>query len=176
MVVDRLINFMEIVTFDKLDSFKLVIYNWVSEGKLDNNIIECVFQYFIKKEDVTDDVSLKALQLLILIAPAKKTIVTKNLRMISELAFERRIDNMIHFSETCRLLTAGTTEPQLITDKKPPFKLKPTDPMWTHIINILCEHFDNIEISFYNVAVKNAIRLIYVVSIFTLLISFLINH
>ncbi|KAI4467726.1 condensin [Holotrichia oblita] len=140
IIVDRLINLMETITFDKIDSFKLVIHNWVSEGKLDNNVIECVFQYFIKKHDIPDKISLKALQLLSLIAPAKKSIVTKNLRMISELVFENRgIDNMILFSETCHLITTGTREQQLVTDKSPPFKLKPADPMWTHIVDILSE-------------------------------------
>ncbi|GJQ87930.1 hypothetical protein Trydic_g1193 [Trypoxylus dichotomus] len=162
VIVGRLISFMESVTFDKVNSFKLVVHNWVSEGKLDNNITECVFQYFTKKQDVTDDISLKALQLLTLIAPAKKTIVSKNLYMISELIFEKRgVDNMVLFSETCKLLTAGTTEHQLITDTKPPFKLKPTDPVWGHIVNILCKHFDNSNMPHYNSAVKNAIRLIY---------------
>ncbi|KAI4467731.1 condensin [Holotrichia oblita] len=162
IIVDRLINLMETITFDKIDSFKLVIHNWVSEGKLDNNVIECVFQYFIKKHDIPDKISLKALQLLSLIAPAKKSIVTKNLRMISELVFENRgIDNMILFSETCHLITTGTREQQLVTDKSPPFKLKPADPMWTHIVDILCKHFDNVKIHFYNAAAKNAVRLIY---------------
>lgn len=155
---------MDIVTFDKIGSFKLVVHNWVSEGKLDNNVIECIFQYFIKKHDVSDHVSLRALQLLTLIAPAKKTIVTKNLHMISELVFESRgINDMILFSETCKLITAGVSEQQLITDKKPPFKLKPSDSIWNHISNILCKHFDGKK-PFYNPAIKNAVILIYTVS------------
>ncbi|KRT80719.1 hypothetical protein AMK59_5059, partial [Oryctes borbonicus] len=162
IIVDRLIALMEYITFDKMNGFKSVIHNWVSTGKLDNNITECLFQYFTKKQDVTDYISLKALQLLILIAPAKKTIVRKNLYLISEVVFGKRgIDDMIVFSETCKLVTAGAAEHQQITDKKPPFKLKPTDSIWGHIINILYKHFENSQIPHYNSAVSSAIGLIY---------------
>lgn len=114
---------------------------------------------------MSDEISLKAVQLLTLIAPGKKTIVTKNLRMISEVILEKRCANdMILLAETCKLLTAGTLEPQLVTDKNPPFKLKPTDNIWKILSDILFGNFDK-DIPFYNLALINAIRFIYSVSI-----------
>nr|XP_022907875.1 condensin complex subunit 1-like [Onthophagus taurus] len=160
-IVERLIRFTRIVTYAYRNSFERMIAEWTAKGKLDNNVLDMLFNYFTKKEDVDDDKSLAALQLLTLAAQGRQSIVMNNLKMVCEVVFENRgLNDMAIVSEACHFLTVAGSAEQRIEDDKPPYRLSYNETVWTQLTNILVDNFSK-PVKFYCDAISGAIPMIY---------------
>lgn len=120
-----------------------------------------LWQYITKKIDVSDDQSRAAVYLLTMAAMGRRTIITKNIKLVAAIAFNDRGKNdPLLVTAACRMLQVAGRERQDITDKNPPFRIKPNDPMWKDLTDILIENFYS-KSEYYNAMMSEAIECIY---------------
>ncbi|XP_060529643.1 condensin complex subunit 1 [Cylas formicarius] len=160
-VVGRLISLLKTVTFDNLPNLELIISEWVAKGILDNNIIDTLWKYFTRKISVSDDDALASVELLRMAALGRNTIISRNIKVVTALAFENRgKDDMVFLGAACEFLAvAGRKKPD-ITAANPPFKIKWADPDFQALFDILLDKFFE-PVPFYGKALRGAIEFVY---------------
>ncbi|XP_018328034.1 condensin complex subunit 1 [Agrilus planipennis] len=160
-IVDRLIHLLKTTPYDSLNDFSIIVTEWTSKGILDNSVIDALWQCFTKQRDVSEDDSRAAIDLLAMAAKGRKTIISKNLKMIATVAFtERGEKDLLLLASACRLMAIAGMEKQNITDKNPPFRIKTEDPIWKDLMSILEKTFFNAD-PFYPTVISAAAELIY---------------
>ncbi|KAB0791130.1 hypothetical protein PPYR_02930 [Photinus pyralis] len=161
IIVERLINLLKIVPYRNYQDLTLIIAEWVSKSILDNSIIDQLWQYFTKKADVSDEHARAALTLLTMATMGRRTIGSKNIRLVAAVGFGPRAENdILLLKGACEFLQQAGREKQDITDSKPPFKIKANDPMWKSLIENVCNSFYRSN-PFYNGMITSAIGCIY---------------
>lgn len=78
---------MPITTIDDLQD---IIANWCSKGVLDNAIIDMLWQYFTLRVSVTESEVCAAVELLRMAATGRKTIISRNINLVTNIAFGER--------------------------------------------------------------------------------------
>lgn len=151
---------LETVSVAQYENLKLVISMWTSKGILDNNIIDMLWQYFTKKIEVTKGEQCAALHLLGLASLGRKTIITRNIKLVTSIAFaEQEDDDLLLVKNACEFLAVAGERPN-ITSKEAPFSIASDDPIWNDLLKILNGNFEK-PVKFYNIAVSAAINFIY---------------
>ena len=162
---------MKKVPYSHMEDFMFLISNWVANDILDNSVINILWQYFTLKIDVSKGDSLGALQLLVMAAHGRQTIITKNKAVVTTIAFgERGRDDMLLFGTACQFLVLMRENETQVTDKTPSFRIKSDDDMWKSIVDILSHHF-KLSSPYYNFAVTKALNLIFKVITLTIFIK-----
>ncbi|KAJ8973310.1 hypothetical protein NQ317_019181 [Molorchus minor] len=160
-IVNRLIALVKSVPVSNFDHLELIISEWTSKGVLDNSVIDMLWQYFTKKVSVNDEDSRASLALLRMSALGRKTIITRNIKLVATLAFgERGQEDMLFLGEACEFLAVAGRERIDITSKKPPFKIKPGDEAFQNLVDILCTKFFE-PVEYYNKALFGGVDFIY---------------
>lgn len=130
-------------------------------GVLDNLIIDMLWQYFTKKASVTDEDSRAAIELLRMASLGRKTIITRNIKLVATIAFKERGENsMLFFGSCCDLLAVAGKEKLDMQSKNPPFKIKANDEIFTEMVEILVKKFFE-PVGYYYKALSGAIDFIY---------------
>lgn len=159
-IVDRLIHLLQTVSVNQYENLKLVISMWTSKGILDNSIIDVLWQYFTKKIEVTNVESCAALHLLYLASLGRKTIITRNIKLVTSIAFaEQENYDLLLVKTACDILAVAGERPN-ITAKEAPFTIASDDPIWNDLLKIFYKTFGK-SVPFYNIAVTSAINFIY---------------
>lgn len=143
----------------------MLISEWASKGLLDNSVIKTLWDYFIKRIPVSDNQSHAALHILSLAAIGRRTIISINIELVSQVVFgltpePRGLNNLLLVKTACDILALMGMEKQVVTDKKPPFTLSPENEIWRNIFKILEENFEK-PVRFYNKAQTAAINLVF---------------
>lgn len=63
-MIDRLIELLKHANALQREAISKIVSDWVVKGYLDNSIIDMLWNYFLKKVDVTADKCLGAIELL----------------------------------------------------------------------------------------------------------------
>lgn len=158
-------------TADNYENLKLIISEWASKGTLDNSIIEMLWQYFTKKLPVSNEFSCAALHLIGMAALGRRTIISRNVEVISKIVFESADSsqpapglNDLHLTRAaCDVLALIGLEKQNITDRKPACTIDPEDQIWQNLFGILHANFKKPG-HFYNKALSSAINFLFKVS------------
>ncbi|KAF5285204.1 hypothetical protein FQR65_LT13319 [Abscondita terminalis] len=160
-IVESLIALLKMVPHENYQDLKLIISEWVCKGVLDNSIIDMLWQYFTKRVEVSEENSRAALCLLTMATMGRRTIGSKNVKLVAAVTFgQRGKDDILLLKAGCEFLQATAKEKQDITSTTPPFKVKATDPMWIDLKNLIMENY-NKRSCFYNGMLSSAIACIY---------------
>ncbi|XP_023312786.1 condensin complex subunit 1-like, partial [Anoplophora glabripennis] len=160
-IVCRLIRLVKTVPLNNIDDFQLIISEWTAKGILDNSIIDMFWQYFTQKISCTEGDSHAATKLLRMCALGRKTIVTRNIKLVATVAFgERGTRDMQFLGSACELLSVAGREKIDITSKNPPYKIKPGDEIFGSLLEILGKKFFE-PVEYYNKALFGGIDFIY---------------
>lgn len=159
---------LKIIPINHHENFKQIISEWTSKGLLDNSVIDTLWQYFTKRIPVSDDKSCAALHILGLAGVGRRTIVSRNIQLISKVVFDkmeeeekpRGLNNMILTKTACDVLVLMGIQKQSITDKDPPFTISPDDDIWKNLFAILDTNFDK-PIRFYNKTLSAALNFLF---------------
>lgn len=146
-----------------MPNLTLLISEWISKGILDNSIVEMLWQYFTKKKSVSDETSRAALDLLKMASLGRKTIIMRNIKLVSTVAFQDRREDLLTVKSACEILVTAGNEKQDITSKTPPFRIKLNDPMWGDLKDILQDNFLK-KCKFFNQVASSIIACIFSVS------------
>lgn len=140
---------------------KLIISDWTAKGILDNSVIDTMWKYFTKKIEVTDEQSCYALQLLGIAAEGRKSIITKNVKVVTSIAFgDRGMNDLLLLKAACDILTITGSDRVDIRGKEGPYCIVIDDPMWNDLFDILCKKFTDRD-KVYNNLMSSVISLIY---------------
>ncbi|KAF5285103.1 hypothetical protein FQA39_LY16792 [Lamprigera yunnana] len=160
-IVTSLINLLKTVPYKNHHDLQLIISEWVSKSILDNSIVDMLWQYFTKKVEVSDEDSRAALALLMMATMGRRTIGSKNIKLVATMTFgQRGEDDILLLKIGCDFLEKAACEKQDISDINPPFKIKATDSMWKDLINIIIKHFTS-QSCYYNDMINSAVNCIY---------------
>ncbi|XP_076253799.1 CAP-D2 condensin subunit [Rhynchophorus ferrugineus] len=160
-VVQRLIQFLKDTPTKNVDDLELIIKEWVNRGILDNNIIDMLWQYFTKKAPVTDDDSHASAELLRMASLGRKTIVTKNIKLVTSIAFtERGLNSMAFLGSCCELLAIAGRDRIDISSNQTPFRINIKDSMFKSLHDILLQNFFK-PVEFYYKAISGAMTFVY---------------
>ncbi|XP_066259885.1 condensin complex subunit 1 isoform X2 [Euwallacea similis] len=160
-VVNRLIDFLKFVPSTSLYDLEEIIREWVSKGILDNSIIDVLWKYFTKKISVSDEQSHASMELLRMAALGRSTIITRNVMVVSCIAFgEVGRKNLAFFGSACNFLSLAGKEKTDIHSENHSFKINHKDPIWTNLFTILKEKFFERE-EFYYHALVHAMNFLY---------------
>ncbi|KAK4878019.1 hypothetical protein RN001_010525 [Aquatica leii] len=160
-IVESLIALLKMIPYENYQDLCIIISEWVSKSILDNSIIELLWQYFTKRLEVSEEQSRAALTLLTMATMGRRTIGSKNIKMVATVAFgQRGRDDILLLKAGCEFLEAAAKEKQDITSSKPPFKIKATDTMWAELTDIVIEHFKK-KNCYYNGMISSAMACIY---------------
>ncbi|CAH0557488.1 unnamed protein product [Brassicogethes aeneus] len=160
-VVNRLIGLLKSVPVNNEDDLQQIISDWTVKGTLDNSVIDVLWQYLTKKLPVSDDDSRAAVELLRMAALGRRTIVSKNIKLVATVGFkERGASNMLFLGSCCDLLAVAGREKLDVTSKNPPFKIKYTDEVFNDLTEILVEKFFE-PVEYYYKALSGAMDFIY---------------
>lgn len=159
---------MEIVPIVHYENLKLIVAEWTTKGLLDNSVIDTLWQYFTKNIPVSDKKSIAALHILGLAAIGRRTIISRNVQLISKVVFgvieegksPRGLNNLLLTKTACDVLALMGMEKQTITDTKPPFTISPDDEIWRDLFGILLATVAK-PIHFYNKALTSAVNLLF---------------
>ncbi|KAJ8939307.1 hypothetical protein NQ314_011165 [Rhamnusium bicolor] len=160
-IVKRLVTLVKTVPINNVDDLQLIIADWTAKGVLDNSIIDMLWQYFTKKMVVTDEDARAAVELLRMCALGRKTIITRNIKLVATIAFGERGDkDMLLLGSACELLSVAGKERIDITSKNPPFKIKAHDEIFKNLLEILQKRFFE-PVEYYNKALHGSVDFIY---------------
>lgn len=161
IVVERLIKLVKEVTYLYVNDFKTLIAEWVSKGTVDNQIIDTLWKYYLRRVSCSDEDSRAALQLLGMASLGRPSIINRNVKLISETAFaESRRYDLLLFNDACVALCLGFSEKPVLTAKDPPTRLKLTEPLWQDVITIIVDNFTK-PVSVFTEPISSAVTLIY---------------
>lgn len=147
-----------------MDDLSIIIAEWVSRSDLDNGVIDKLWQYVTKKVEVTDEHSRAALCLLKIAGKGRRTIVTKNIKLVCAIAFgDRGKTDILLVKAGCEILDIAGRDKQEITDPKPPFRIGVNDPVWKNLVELVTDFFHK-KSEFFNGMFSSAVRCIYSVS------------
>lgn len=138
LVINRLIKLRRDVSYANLPNLTHLISTWSSKGILDNSIIDALWQKFKRCSNDDGRVSLDLLKMASL---ERLSIINRNIRVISTIAFKERKSNLLLVISACDTLATLGNEKQLITNENPPFKIKFEDELWTDLTEILIDNF-----------------------------------
>lgn len=160
IVVDRLISLCKIVSYENLFNLSQLISCWAANGVLDNNIIDMLWQNFTKNPG---DVARASLELLKMASLDRPTIISRNFKLITTIAFKERKNDMLLVKLSCEAICLMGTKKQLLTDENPPMRIPSDDEIWTDLSDILISIFMKKE-KFVLGVITAIIRCIYAVS------------
>lgn len=149
-----------------MPNLNLIISEWISKGILDNSIVEMLWQYFTKKKPVSDETSRAALDLLKMACLGRRTIIMRNIKLVSTVAFQDRREDLLTVKSACEILAMAGNEKQDITNTDHPFRIKLNDPMWNDVKSIFVDNFLK-KCKFFNQVSRAIIDCIYSVNIST---------
>ncbi|KAL1512984.1 hypothetical protein ABEB36_002478 [Hypothenemus hampei] len=163
-IIKRLIILLKNMPDENIEEFELVISEWVGKGMIDNGIICMLWEYFSKKNPVSDEDCHASVELLRMAAIGRRSIVMKNIKLVSVIAFGNMGRNNLAFlGSCCRFLAVAGLERVDITSSKPSFKISHKEAIFQQLYNILFEKFV-IPDEFYYHALSGAMEFIYKVS------------
>lgn len=89
-IVNRLICLVKNVPIISFDDLQDIISKWCSKGVLDNAVIDMLWQYVTLRVSVTESDVCAAIELLRMAALGRKTIISRNINLVTNLAFGDR--------------------------------------------------------------------------------------
>ncbi|XP_035900362.1 condensin complex subunit 1 isoform X2 [Anopheles stephensi] len=90
-VVRNLSQFLTNLTRGQYTAMEVLIQEWVENGDIDAQMVQVLFEiYTMKLESVTPEESRQALQLLVMVAAAKPSVVTANQQLLETIGLEQR--------------------------------------------------------------------------------------
>lgn len=166
IVIKQLIHLHQSTSYNNYDYLAQLISSWAEKGTLDNNIIDKLWQVFTK---TTGESSRSALELLKMASIKRISIINKNIKLTSTIAFKERNNDVLLVKSACETLSIIGNEKQLISDENPPFRIKMDDDMWKDLSQILTGNFFISKENFLG-EITSAVQCIYSVSFCALLI------
>lgn len=128
--------------YDSLDDFQNIVIEWTSKGILDNAVIDRCWQFYTQRDQVSDEDSRAAADLLRMAAMGRNTIITKNINVVTKIAFsEQRKNDMLFLASSLRLLAVTGLDKIEVQSENPPFRIKHSDEIFPNLANILIENF-----------------------------------
>ncbi|XP_074029546.1 CAP-D2 condensin subunit [Leptinotarsa decemlineata] len=160
IIVHRLINLVKTVPVHYVDDLEEIIANWCKQGTLDNAVIDMLWQFVTQRVSVDEETQSAAFELLRMAALGRKTIISRNLNLVMNIATgERARKNMALLGICCNLLSVAFEKVD-INGKTPPFKIKSDDAFFKELVDILSEQFFK-PVEFYYKALYGGIDFIY---------------
>ncbi|XP_044255431.1 condensin complex subunit 1 isoform X2 [Tribolium madens] len=160
-ILNRLFALMRALTYDSLDDFQSVVSEWTSKGILDNAVIDRCWQFYTQREQVSDDDARAAAELLRMAAMGRSTIISKNINVVSKIAFsDIHKDDMLFLASSCRLLAVAGLDKIDIQSKNTPFRIKQTDEIFQQLSDTLIENFFK-NLPYYSEAMQAGIDFIF---------------
>ncbi|XP_017786740.1 PREDICTED: condensin complex subunit 1 [Nicrophorus vespilloides] len=161
-IVERLIDLLRTISMDNLQDLNSIIAEWVEKGTLDNSVIDMLWQYVtLKKQDVCKDKSRAALTILTMAAKGRKTIVTRNIKLVGTIGFgERGQDDILLATHACHMLCVSSMDVRNISDPNPPNRIYANDEMWKSLRDMVVTNFDK-RVKFFNGFLSAAVELIF---------------
>uniref|UniRef100_A0A182T3Q7 Condensin complex subunit 1 C-terminal domain-containing protein n=1 Tax=Anopheles maculatus TaxID=74869 RepID=A0A182T3Q7_9DIPT len=90
-VVRNLSQFLTNLSRGQYTAMEVLIQEWVENGDIDTQMVQVLFEiYTMKLENVTAEEARQALQLLVMIAAAKPSVVTANQQLLESIGLEER--------------------------------------------------------------------------------------
>ncbi|RZC35597.1 condensin complex subunit 1, partial [Asbolus verrucosus] len=149
------------ITYDNFDDFQNIVSEWIPKGILDNSVIDKCWQYYTQRAPVSNEDARAAAELLRMAAIGRHTIITKNINVVTTVAFSDKFkDDMMFLACSCRLLAVAGVDKIDIQSKDPPFKMKHADPIFQNLSNILVENFFK-KVPYYSEAMQSGLDFIF---------------
>ncbi|CAH1118535.1 unnamed protein product [Phaedon cochleariae] len=159
-IVNRLIKLVKSVPVNNIDDLCEIISDWCSKGTMDNAIIDMLWQYVTGRVSVTEEDEIASLELLRMAAMGRKTIISRNISLVTNIGFgERGRKNMSLLCACCNLLSVAFEKVD-INSNSAPFKIKADDQCFKDLVNILTECFFK-PVEFYHKALYGAVDFVY---------------
>uniref|UniRef100_A0A182PMX8 Condensin complex subunit 1 n=1 Tax=Anopheles epiroticus TaxID=199890 RepID=A0A182PMX8_9DIPT len=90
-VVRNLSQFLTNLTRGQYTAMEVLVQEWVENGDIDAQMVQVLFEIFtMKLENVAEEESRQALQLLVMVSAAKPSVVTANQRLLETIGLEER--------------------------------------------------------------------------------------
>lgn len=117
--------------------------------------------------DVSEDQSRAALHIISMASLGRKTIITRNVKLIASIAFsERGMNDLLLVKVACDALAVLAAERANVADDDTPFAIPVEEPIWSDLFNILYQNFER-PVKFFNNAICAAINFLFKVNIFS---------
>ncbi|KAK9876242.1 hypothetical protein WA026_012541 [Henosepilachna vigintioctopunctata] len=164
IIANRLISLLKDVPINNLEDLQTIIADWAKKGILDNSVIDMFWQFFTNRVPSSDEDRLAALEILRMAAVHRTSIVTKNIKLISTIVFEKKDntlqDNMLLVGAACKALAVAGREKINMNSQNPPFKISSEDDVFQSLVDILSTNFFK-KVNYYSNAIPNCICCIY---------------
>ncbi|GLV35189.1 CAP-D2 condensin subunit [Carabus blaptoides fortunei] len=143
VIVTRLISLLKTINVDDVVHLSTVVSQWTANGDIDNSTIELLWNMFTgKATDVVQDDQVAALQLLSMAALSRKTIVERNMNLISELVFrDKGTTDPRLVINACNMLSIMGNEEVDMDSTTPCFRISLDDPMWENLVQVLMKAY-----------------------------------
>ncbi|XP_057657108.1 condensin complex subunit 1 [Diorhabda carinulata] len=141
VVVQRLICLIKSLPATNLDDLQEILSDWIAKGTLDNSVIDMLWQIVTQRVTTKVEDEIAAVVLLKMAATGRKTIISKNLNLTTNIAFNERGKNNLQFLAVCCRLLSVAYEKVDVNSQNFSFRIKPTEDCFVNLCNILSKMF-----------------------------------
>lgn len=163
VVVQRLISLIKSLPATNLDDLQEILSDWIAKGTLDNSVIDMLWQIVTQRVSATVEDEIAAVVLLKMAAMGRKTIISKNLNLTTNIAFNERGKNNLQFLAVCCRLLSVAYEKVDVNSPNFSFRIKPTEECFVNLCNILSKMFFKAS-PFYHEALYAGLDFVYKLS------------
>lgn len=164
IIVKRLIQLLKYIPVNNLGDFQNVLAEWAKKGLIDNSVIDMLWQYFTNKLPTSEEDRRASLELLRMAAIKRISIIKKNIKLISAIAFEKKDDkvqkDMLLVGSACKALAVVGREKIDMNSNEPPFKINADDEVFQSLLEIMSVNFFE-NVHYYSNAISSAITCVY---------------
>lgn len=164
-IVKTLIELLQNVNAADLQYLSTVVTQWAEKGDLDHAVIQQFWHMFIGQVvDAADDDRLSALQFLAMIAHGKRTVIERNLNLVSEIVFsDKCLEDPRYLLIGCNMIS-NMEEEINVESKNPCFRVPLDDVMWEHLVEKVIKIYQRKD-PFCHAIIVASVSLIYKVNI-----------
>ncbi|CAG9833306.1 unnamed protein product [Diabrotica balteata] len=163
IVVQRLMRLVKTLPATNLPDLQDIISDWVTKGTLDNSVIDTLWQIVTQRVSTTVEDEIAAVILLKMAAIGRKTVISKNINLMTGIAFGERGKSNLQFLAACCNFLAVAYEGVDMNSANFAFKIKPDEQCFTDLVAILGELFFK-AVEFYHEALYAGLDFVYKLS------------